>query len=166
LAKVRQQVGDARLLIVGGFNGSKEEAAYKKELEELATRLGVADHVTFTGYLNHGQIACAISTFHVGILPSESESFGLVLVEAWAQGVPTVASDVGGCREITLASGGGALCPVGAASCFADRVSTLLQDPTKAAAHGIAGRRWVQEECMVGKYASRFLTVLMDAASR
>jgi glycosyltransferase involved in cell wall biosynthesis len=166
LAIVRQQVPNTRLLIVGGYSGSQDEADYKRELERCAKSLGVLDHVTFTGYLEHDQIARAISTFHVGILPSESESFGLVLVEAWAQGVPTVASDVSGCREITRASGGGELCPVGDAAGFAERISNLLRDSKRAGELGAAGRRWVREECSEIQYAERFLMVIEDVASR
>ena len=166
LAIVRQQVPNVRLLIVGGFSGSPDEVAYKMKLELLASQLGIASHVTFTGYLNHDLVSQAISTFHVGVLPSESESFGLVLVEAWALRVPTVASDVSGCREITLASGGGELCPVGDSACFAKCISGLLRDSACAEAMGVSGRHWVREECSGNQYAERFLKVLKDVSNR
>lgn len=160
LARVRRDIPDAHLLIVGGIDGSPAEAAYQKRLVELAAGCGVAEGVSITGYLNYNQVMRAVSTLSVLIHPSESESFGLVLVEAWAQGIPTVASDASGCREITRASGGGELCPVGDSDCFAECIVSLLQDPARAAALGSAGRSWVLSECSPAVYASRFCSLI------
>jgi glycosyltransferase involved in cell wall biosynthesis len=160
LARVRGKISNAQLVIVGGYDGSAGERIYQQELVALADRLGITKAVTFTGYLDHDQIPVVIAAAQVVILPSESESFGLVLVEAWAQGIPTVASDVSGCREITRAAGGGHLCPVGDADEFSRRIIQLLEDFGTAAATGAAGKRWVQEECAAEKYATRFYRLL------
>ena len=160
LARIRKKISNARLVIVGGYDGSDGEKFYQLELAELAARLGIAGAVTFTGYLDHHQIPVATAAFQVAILPSESESFGLVLVESWAQGIPTVASDVSGCREITLAAGGGHLCPVGDADVFSRHVMDLIENPGQAAELGAVGRRWVQAECSAERYAARFYRLL------
>ena len=103
LAEVRKQVGNARLLIIGGA-GSPDETAYKREVQQLAADLGVLEAIIFTGYRPAEDMPAAIASLAACALPSESESFGMVLMEAWAQGVPTVASNVGGCCEISQAS--------------------------------------------------------------
>ena len=59
LAEVRKQVGNARLLIIGG-DGSPDEAAYKRELQQLAADLGVREAVVFTGYRPAGEMPAAI----------------------------------------------------------------------------------------------------------
>lgn len=164
LVRVRKQISNARLVIVGGYDGSAGEKIYQQELAAFADRLGITGAVIFTGYLDHEQIPVAIAAAQVVIQPSESESFGLVLVEAWAQGVPTVASDVSGCREITRAAGGGHLCPVGDADSFSRRILELLENPSPAAAAGAAGKRWVQSECAAEKYAGRFYRLLNGSA--
>lgn len=158
LAEVRKQAGSARLVVMGG-PGSADEAAYQRELEQLAD-LGAGGAVTFTGFLPAQAMSAAIASLDVCMLPSESESFGMVLMEAWAQGVPTVASDAGGCGEITRASGGGMLAPVGADGAFARRLLALLADPAAARAMGRRGRVWVEQNCNPANYAARFLELL------
>jgi len=89
-------------------------------------------------------------------LPSASESFGMVLTEAWSVRTPTIASDVGGCREITLGSGGGLLVPVGDHQGFAAQILKFLQYPALAQKHGDAGEAWVSENCSSTAYEERF----------
>jgi glycosyltransferase involved in cell wall biosynthesis len=159
LAEARKQVGNARLMVIGG-DGSPAETAYKEELQQMATDLGVREAVTFTGYRPAEEVPAAIASFDVCVLPSESESFGMVLMEAWAQGVPTVASNVGGCCEISQASGGGYLAPVGDAGAFAGRLLALLTNPESAAAMGQKGKTWVDQSCAPAEYAAKFESVI------
>jgi len=159
LTEVRKHVGNARLLIIGG-DGSPDETDYKGELQQLATDLGVREAVTFTGYRPAEDMPAAISSLDVCVLPSESESFGMVLIEAWAQGVPTVASNVGGCCEISQASGGGYLASVGDAGAFSGHLLALLFDPEEAAAIGQKGKAWVDKNCAITSYAAAFESVI------
>lgn len=160
LAVVREKLRNARLLIIGEGDGSPNERAYKEELRHLADTLGIGESVIFTGYFPSEIIPAVIATFDVCVLPSESESFGMVLMESWAQGVPTVASDIGGCREIVLASGGGWLAPVRNVEAFADRILKLLLNPVIAAEIGGKGKSWVHQNCNPETYASRFESVI------
>jgi phosphatidylinositol alpha-1,6-mannosyltransferase len=84
----------------------------------------------------------------------------MVLMEAWAQGVPTVASDVGGCGEISRASGGGSLAAGGDASSFAEHLLALLTDREAAAAKGRSGMAWVRANCDPAVASSRFAAIL------
>lgn len=162
---VCRQVPNIRLLIVGGDDGSAQSKAYCEKLRELADRLSVGDAVTFTGYLNRERVRDALASMDVFVLPSESESFGMVLIEAWAEGIPTVASEVGGCIEITQASGGGLLAPVGDVSTFAQHVVSLLTNSQDADEIGRRGKAWVSENCDPEKYADRFHSILKELVS-
>lgn len=166
LAKVRTQAGNARLLIIGGGDGSAGETAYKKKLQDLAASLEISCAVTFTGYCPAEQLSGAIASFDVCMLPSESESFGMVLMEAWAQGVPTVASDIGGCREITLASAGGVLAPVGDVGKFAEHLLGLLITTDAAKAMGQKGKSWVAQNCAPLGYAASFKSLMTSITSQ
>jgi phosphatidylinositol alpha-1,6-mannosyltransferase len=159
LAEVRKQVGNGRLLIIGA-DGSPDETAYKGELQQLAKGLGVGEAITFTGYRRAEDMPAAIAVLDVCALPSESESFGMVLMEAWAQGVPTVASNVGGCCEISQASGGGYLAPVGDAGAFAGHLLALLTNPKTATAMGQKGKAWVNQNCATADYAADFESII------
>jgi glycosyltransferase involved in cell wall biosynthesis len=163
LAEVRKQVSSARLLIIGGA-GSADEIAYQQELQRAAVDLGVGETVVFTGYRPAEDMPAAVAAVDVCVLPSESESFGMVLMEAWAQGVPTVASKIGGCSEITEASGAGHLAPVGDAEIFASHLLSLIKDPEAAAALGRKGKVWVDQCCVPSDYASRFESVISAGA--
>jgi len=159
LAEVRKKVSNARLLIIGGA-GSPDETAYKGELQQLAIDLGVREAVAFTGYRPAEDIPAAIASIDVCVLPSNSESFGMVIMEAWSQGVPTVASNVGGICEISQASGGGYLVPVDDAGAFARQLLVLLTNPETATAMGQKGKQWVNRNCAAANYAADFESVI------
>jgi glycosyltransferase involved in cell wall biosynthesis len=165
LGDVRKRLGDVRLLVIGEHDGSGAGEAYEKELRELAKDLGVADAVIFAGYFSADQMPAALAACSVCVLPSQSESFGMVLMEAWAQCVPTVASDIGGCGEISRASGGGAVAPVGDVQAFALVMLELLTNPLAASQYGQNGKAWVDKQCSPGSYAARFELVLKSSIS-
>jgi glycosyltransferase involved in cell wall biosynthesis len=71
-------------------------------------------------------------------LPSSSESFGLVVAEAWSQRVPVVVSDIPVLRELVSDSGGGRVASADPAS-FAQAIGSLLDDPDLARSLGRAG---------------------------
>lgn len=95
-----------RLLIVGGASGNGHGTTDPAALRRLAAELGVADRVALLVPRPHEELAAVYRAADALVMPSRSESFGLVALEAQACGTPVVAADVGGLREI-LADGGG-----------------------------------------------------------
>ncbi len=87
-----------RLLVavVGGPSGSGRERP--EELQRLAARLGIADIVRFEPPCPQNELADWYRAADVTVVPSHSESFGLVAVESQACGTPVVAAKVGGLR--------------------------------------------------------------------
>ncbi|MHB8220665.1 MAG: glycosyltransferase [Acidimicrobiales bacterium] len=84
-----------RLVVVGGPSGPRGEAAYG-ELVALADHLGVGRQVHLVAPQPHELLSTYYRAADVCIVPSRSESFGLVALEAAACGTPVVASAVGG----------------------------------------------------------------------
>jgi glycosyltransferase involved in cell wall biosynthesis len=164
LAEVRRNAGDVRLLMVGTPDDSPAGTAYAESLRQQVRELGLQAAVYFLGYRE--DVAALMAACEVTVLPSESESLGMVLIESWAMGVPTVASDISGCREITLASGGGRLAPVGDHREFAQQILKLLADPAVARQHGRAGQAWVKANCDPAAYAERFESRLHQLCSK
>ncbi len=117
---------EARLLIVGGTPGQDKELA---RLETLAVELGIADRVTFTGALNQSELPKYYSAADVFVLPSYSESFGLVALEAMACGTSVVASRVGGLKTFIQDGKTGYLIPWRCPEPFAQRIDVLLSNP-------------------------------------
>lgn len=73
-------------------------------------------------------------------LPSRTESFGIVLLEAWACGVPVVAAAAGGIPDVVDDGKDGILVPFGDVGALAAAIRALLDDPARRAALGAAGR--------------------------
>jgi glycosyltransferase involved in cell wall biosynthesis len=91
-------------------------------------------------------------------LPSSSESFGMVVAEAWSQRVPVVVSDIPVLREIVTASGGGLVASADPES-FAQAITTLLDDPARARTAGEAGYDYWRAQLTPDAVAQRHLEV-------
>jgi D-inositol-3-phosphate glycosyltransferase len=128
------------LVVVGGPSGSggiqpADLAALAKE-EGVALRLeGAVPHEALPGYYRAADVL---------VVPSRSESFGLVAIEASACGTPVVASDVGGLRVAVRDGVTGLLVPSFEPSAVADALDRVLSDPALAGAMGAAGARFAR----------------------
>ena len=129
-AKVRESV-DARLVLVG-------DGPEYGRTRELVDKLGLADMVRYVGVV--GDVAPILKAADVLLLPSETESFGLVALEAMASGVPVVASDVGGLPEVVEHGVTGFLAPVGDVDAMAGFCLKLLADCRSAKEYARAAR--------------------------
>ena len=86
------------------------------------------NNTIFPGFMPHDTLPAAFASFDVFLFPSESETFGCVTLEAMACGVPPVAADATGSRDIVSHEKNGFLCMPGDADDFAKRVSQLADD--------------------------------------
>ena len=116
----------SRLLIVGGTPGRDAEL---ERLRRRARELGIAERVTFTGALKQTDLPDYYRAADVFVLPSYSESFGLVALEAMACATPVVASRVGGLKTFILDGHTGYLIPWHCPEPFAQRIDMLLSNP-------------------------------------
>lgn len=91
---VSLQITEAKFYIMGPLD---EDPNYFEECKELVNFLKLEDCVTFTGKIN---VMDYYPTLDVMVLTSISEAQPLVILEASCAGIPTVASDVGSCREL------------------------------------------------------------------
>ena len=92
-AKVHQEHPETRLVLIG-------DGAARPTLEELAAELGVSERVTFTGALPFQEIPRYLKAADVFAFASITETQGLVTIEAMAAGLPVVAVDGPGTRDI------------------------------------------------------------------
>ena len=85
--------------------GPVTQPDYRAELEARAAQLGVSDRLSFAGALKPGskELLDEYRRADVFVLPSRHEPFGIVVLEAWAAGLPVVASDVGGLGRLCAA---------------------------------------------------------------
>src|SRR5437879_13248624 len=90
---------DVRLLILGEDSKDAEESE-KERLKAVAADVGVRDRVDFLGSVAHHELPFFYAAANVCVMPSYSESFGLVGLEAEACGWPVVGSDGTGLRSV------------------------------------------------------------------
>lgn len=122
----------ASLLVVGG--GPEERA-----LRALAQRLGVSSHTAFTGLLPHRRALECVAAGDVFIYGSQTETQGMVVVEAMAAGIPVVAVGAGGVPDAVTEGSTGYLVPADA-DALASRAVALLDDPGLRKMMGRAGQ--------------------------
>lgn len=130
VAALHKSVPDMRALIIGPTD---EDAAYFQECKEMIEHYALQDTVTFTGLVN---IDDYLPHIDVLVSSSISEAQPLVLLEAGAAGIPTVATYVGACREMILGKdderpklgAGGIVVPLSDPQALAQGVLRLLTD--------------------------------------
>ncbi len=122
LVIIRNTVPDVILVIAG-------EGPALSQLRALVERLGLADNVHFVGYLaRDGELLDCYRAGDVFVFASRTETQGLVLLEAMAQGTPVVSTAVMGTKDV-LRDGVGALIATEDADAFAAKVLHVLRDP-------------------------------------
>ena len=98
----------------------------EKMLREKAAALGIADRVTFSGYVADTRLVYLAAD--VLLMPSRYEGLPMTLLEAMAMGLPVVASQLDGIAEVIGDGREGFLVPSDDASLFVERTAALLQD--------------------------------------
>jgi glycosyltransferase involved in cell wall biosynthesis len=98
---------EAMLRLVGPVT----QPDYKSELESRAAELGVAGRLSFSGALkpDSPELMAEYRRADMFILPSRHEPFGITALEAWAAGLPVIASDIGGLGRLCAAHPGAAV---------------------------------------------------------
>lgn len=144
-AIVRKKLPNLEVEIAGG---TEEDPQYYQDCLKMTTRLGLDDIVTFPGKVD---AKAFFERTHLMALTSLSEGQPLVMLEAMACGVPVIAPDVGGCREIIEGGNEKRFHPAGLITQQANPVSTaraierLLSDHNFYANCSKSGREIVEE---------------------
>jgi glycosyltransferase involved in cell wall biosynthesis len=121
LAELRGRGHHLRLRAVGPF----ESPEYESEIKQLADRLGVADAITWTGFVS--DIGAELARIDLFVLPSLfGEGLPMVVLESMAAGVPVVASRVEGVPEAIRHGQDGLLCEPANASQLAEAVEQII----------------------------------------
>jgi len=134
------QVADrsCRLLVIGGPSGPHGEEEVRV-VHRLVERLGLGGRVLFMPPQRHEALSTFYRAADVCVVPSMSESFGLVALEAAACGTPVVASAVGGLTSLVEEGVSGYLVEPRDVDGFAQRLDLLVGDDLAATAMGGAG---------------------------
>jgi glycosyltransferase involved in cell wall biosynthesis len=132
VSELKQAGEDVFLVLLG-------EGERRGDLEEMARRLEVSGSICLLGW--RPDVATVMASFDIFCLPSLNEGMGKVIVEAMAMGLPIVASDVGGIKDLVRNGENGLLVPPGDAAALKEALWSLCRDPEKRRRMGAAGRQ-------------------------
>lgn len=139
LAELRALRGWTPQLVVAGEVTPGEEA-FVDDLLRLALELGVASDVVFVGAVQRDALADLLSAAAVTIMPSFSETFGLVALESAASGTPVIAFRTGGLAESVSEGVSGLLLGTREPRYWASEMATMIEDGDRRAAMGLSAR--------------------------
>lgn len=126
------------VVICGGPSGTGLE--HPTALADLAAELGIEQNVHFEPPSDRHTLADWYRAADITVVPSYSESFGLVAVESQACGTPVVASAVGGLRTAVLNGTSGVLIDGHSTNAYAQELSSLLAHPERLSALSAGAR--------------------------
>ena len=132
--RLHRERSDVHLVIVG-------EGPY---LEEMKNELS-GKPVTFTGYLAGEDLAEAYASSHVFVFPSTTDTFGNVVLEAQASGIPVVVTDQGGPQENLIPSRTGFIARGNDMESFLESIRLLINDGQLTGRMGRAARKYMEE---------------------
>ena len=131
IARVKESIPKIRAYVLGPFD---EDPEYYCECMQLVEHLGIQKELNFTGRVDLTQW---MERIDINVLTSISEGQPLVILEAGAAGIPTIATDVGACREMIEGDSreapslgyGGTIVPLSSPVATADAIIQLMSDP-------------------------------------
>lgn len=152
-SRIHKQFSNFKL-VIGGDGPSK------KSLELLAHSSGLSDNIIFTGKLSLDEVREVMRDCYVFALPSLSEGFGRVFIEAMALGKPVIAPKVGGVSEIVHDGENGFLIEPKDVDALFAKSEYLIKNPDVAKKMGETGRIFVRENFSNAKYITNYINMI------
>jgi glycosyltransferase involved in cell wall biosynthesis len=155
MADLKDQIPGLHLVLAG-------DGPDRKTLEAVAAPLG--DMVTFTGYLSQDEVARAMQSCDVFVLPSFAEGVPVVLMEAFASGKPVIATQVAGVGELVEDGVSGLLTRPGDTESLGEAILALAIDRERRRAMADVGAAKVRAEFDIVAEATRLATLFAGDA--
>lgn len=157
-AIVRNEMPDARLMIVGDGDA-------RPFLERYARELGIADAVTFAGYVSSEEKVRMVNQMRLVVNTSAKEGWGLTVIEANACGIPVIASDVPGLRDSVVDEKTGLLYEYGNIEQLAQKIMLLMRDDNLRRRLATEAKAWA-DTFSWDTSADRMIKVLEEAIEK
>jgi glycosyltransferase involved in cell wall biosynthesis len=160
LAELKRVHPDVCLLLVGSPKFTNRAArwdskAFVSRLDQLISSLGVQEEVRFLG--ERDDVPEVLRAADIALLPSWEEPFGMCVIEAMAMGLPVLATNVGGPREVITDGKDGLLLPPREPATWAAAAGPLLREKGLRTSMGRAARERVVDEMNTANYVERVL---------
>lgn len=136
----------ATLLVIG-------DGPSRADIERAVSDAGLAEAVQFLG--RREDVPEILPTLDGVVSASVDEALPTALIEAGACGLPVVATDAGGTREIVVDGVTGRLVPMRDVPALTRALLDTIEDPVRAAAYGVAGRARVEDQYSMATWVDR-----------
>lgn len=153
LPAILERVPNLRYVVVGTGDDVERH-------RQLAEKTGVADRVCFLGAVDESRLRQCYASCDIFVLPSSSEGFGIVYLEAMHLSKPVIAANSGAAPEVVKNSKTGLLVEYGNVSQLAEAVVRLCQRPDHRAALGNAGHQHLQANYTFPAFKRRMNEIL------
>jgi len=157
-AEAYQQNKDLRLKFVGGDMGLSKNKAFRTELQQTVSELGLRDVVVFENFT--ADVEKEIKNAYLLLNFSEAESFSLTCLEATFYGTPVIATKCGGPEEIIQHNTTGYLVNKMDIQGMTAAILELAADVEKRNAFSIAGQQYVREKFSIESFQKSFAKIL------
>lgn len=152
-AKLAARFPEVRWALVG-------DGPQRGALEQLASKLGIADRVTFTG--RREDMPGIYASLDALLLPSLDEGLPMVVLEAMAAGRPVLASRVGAIGHVIRDGENGLLAPPGDVEALRGAIERLLAEPGLGTRLGAAARATIEDRFSAAQMAAAYLQLYGD----
>lgn len=154
---VLAQFPDTHWLLIG-------DGALREALQAQVDAAGLAQHIHFLG--NRSDVASLLAASDAFVLPSLWEGLPMALIEAMASGLPIVATEVSGTKQVMVANETGLLVPPGSVPHLEAAMIELLSNPERCQAMGASARRRVEALFSARKQAEEHIALFQHAWNR
>lgn len=164
LPEILRRFPDAQLV----FAGAVTDELYGKALRKEARRLGLEEHVLFTGGLppNDPVLTGLFQLANLLVVPSLSETFGLVILEGWAARKPVISTRTSGALSLVQHGTNGLLFDVQHPEQLHEMVGVILSSQATATRLGEAGHLLAASKYDTVQLASRIKTLYAELSAR
>jgi len=151
-AQVKKQLPSTKLLIVG-------DGPYLEQLKKLANQAGCGSDIFFLGQKDQKEVIDILSVSDIFVNPSYSEGLPTSVMEAASIGLPIVATDVGGTREIIEHGKSGIIIEPGQPSKITEALLSLIHNHQMASELGAAAKRRLRQKFDWGQIVDSYVEI-------
>jgi phosphatidyl-myo-inositol dimannoside synthase len=137
----------------------------KRELLILAEGMGVKEHVHFLGYLDDRELERVYALSNVFVMPSKTEGFGIVFLEAWKHGLPVITGNQDASVEVVTHGVNGLSVDPDSISEIGEAIIRLIREPEMGAQMGQKGFETVLQHYTHDHFLQNFARILKEATS-
>jgi len=155
LPEIQRHIPDIQYIVVGSGDDLRRH-------QELAQKLGVAERVSFMGFLEDSALQACYRDADLFVMPSTGEGFGFVFLEAMQHGKPIVAANCAAVPEVVANGVSGVLVERDNLAQLADAIVRLCRDRALSARMGAAGRERLQQHFTFERFKRRLHEIISE----